>query len=654
MNMLLMDTVFSFIKFHAVFLLLFILVPRFVFMHEGEDITKSIMAGFVKMVFWIVAIGYVLVMLRLFEALVMVLIIITSCLYLSYKKMVLKGEVDRDIKEEVELLLIDHVDKVDSIEHKIRIWAEQKIDSLQHILALYFGRKYIFLHLTLLLALFSYIGYLRYHEIFINIAPLKIDFATSMLYMKFIKMRLLFHDNIYPQGFYIIMATIDKFALMDQVFLINFIGPMSNILTAIGMYFFLSRIAKQEYAGLLVVVLYGILGSAVHADQAFSANGLQFSLIFVLPVLYFFYEYINYGEYFFAAFLGAAAIGLIHPLAFVFLSIGLLALCIACIIRDAKDTFFSTLEIFVIMLMALIVSLFPLGIGLIMGKPFHAHAIEVLFATGEAAGFPILSSMDYAGIIALALLLLGLPFAIKNKQTFILQAWIFLFGAFALAAYLLVGRYTNSTYILSASRMLFVYLTPMIIAYALLYAIKLLGKMMSEAVAGYALCAIIAVGVIAYVPTSPRLLPRIERTSFIEQYLRISSTFRPTQWMIVSWEEGYPLTLGNGFHMNIGDLVQEYDPLEPQLVRYDDQEKKIGAEDVFIFYEKKVFVPDMDRSSEAYRKRLEEKWQLSQWIDKYVSAHENITSFYNDEDMQIWHIHNEPNKEELRERIWNN
>jgi uncharacterized protein (UPF0297 family) len=89
--------------------------------------------------------------------------------------------------------------------------------------------------------------------------------------------------------------------------------------------------------------------------------------------------------------------------------------------------------------------------------------------------------------------------------------------------------------------------------------------------------------------------------SNIEQYLRISTSFRPKNWWIVSSQkEDYDIILGSGFHMQADKFLAEYDPDGKLLTRHgsskpDDQ----VPQDVFVYYDRNIFKVDKDKVVQA-------------------------------------------------------
>lgn len=651
------DIILYFIKYIFTYALLFVIVPRFVFIYDKEDITKSIVANYVKMMFWVIVFGYITILLRLFEGITLVAILIISIAYKYYKLKIASGNIRKDMKDILNILFINHIERIERIERKLLQLFDEKTERANVIISNYFGDGWAVIRTLLIALLLAYSGYLYLFSTFTNIAPAASETFTSLLWMKHIAYRILFAGDIYPQGFYIFLETLHKFALMDQVYIVNFAGPVNSLMIALGMYFFISRTIKSKIGGIFSVIIYGMLGSMFITvmPSLVAANPQQFAFVFIFPVLYFYYDFINNSRWedFLVASLGATVIGLIHPLAFVFLGVGLISLLFANIIRDAKNKFYKVFEVFVIMLISAILSIMPMAIGFLMGKPFNTASLNMIYTYLDEVKMPELRIFDYIAIVSMLLVFISLIPAFKNKKLFIAKLWILIFSVISFSAYYYGALFTNSSYLVESASTLWSLLIPIIVSFGIVVILDIFGLIIKGRLIGYSIAIATIASILTYLPQAPIIPQKVEHSSTVEQYLKISKTFRPTQWMIISWQEGYTLAFGNGFHMNISDFINIYNPEEEKLVDYTVEPNKVlKTEDIFIFYEKNIFSSNTDVESEEYQAKLEENIRLSQWIEKYQSTHSNISLYSSDDDIEIWKIHQELDKEDMKRRIW--
>lgn len=645
-----------FLKYTLAYGALFFLVPCFIFTNIKPDLVKGLAANYIKMTFWVIIFGYITVLLRLFEFITFFAIVLIAIAYKYYKKSLTAGKNRGYIGDDVGVLVINHVDRVERIENKLLKYIVKTLRAMGSDISDYFGNPWLFLGFLMLCAIFGYAGYLHFHDAFTSVAPEAGESYLTMVRMKSLGSRVLFTDNIYPQGFYLVLETLQRMMRMDHLFIVRFTGAFHTLITGFGMYFFVSRLTKSQTGGMAAALIYCVLGIS-YAQNAWlrnTATPLQFAMIFVLPVLFFFYEYIRRSrrEDFFAAFFGAMVIGLVHPSAFVFLAIGLVTLCAACLIRGASGIFHKLLEVIAFVVMATVISMMPVGIGLLMGKGFDGGMIEYLFATDYTIKAPSLNLFDYAAMAAMVLIALRALVNIRNQSRFISHLWVLMLGAVCLGGYLYAGAVTKSVYINDGARMIWMLMLPVVVAFgaeAVFAGLRLLPYMYY---AGYFIGIAALITVFGFFPQQPITAQKQEYDSTVAQYLRITKTFRPTQWMIVSWQEEYALSLSNGFHMMTDDFLNRYSPHEQVLVdRTGNEPEKLEMQDVLIFCEKRAY-KFPGQSSDQLQYRGDTGRRVKEWLVIYQEKHDNLTLFYSDRNLEIWRIHYEMSDEERIERLW--
>jgi hypothetical protein len=153
------------------------------------------------------------------------------------------------------------------------------------------------------------------------------------------------------------------------------------------------------------------------------------------------------------------------------------------------------------------------------------------------------------------------------------------------------------------------------------------------------------------------------------QYLRIAAQYQhyPSAWLMVSQDEGYDLALGTGFHLMTGDWLG-YDPSGKYLVYSRDNDtsgiKKgdlLKTELIFVFNQKKLFVPDVPMAQILARRAVEEP-ELTAWLAVYERTHPQApvgddpgpywNMYYEDDDIQVIAIYQPLTKEERFLQLW--
>jgi hypothetical protein len=144
----------------------------------------------------------------------------------------------------------------------------------------------------------------------------------------------------------------------------------------------------------------------------------------------------------------------------------------------------------------------------------------------------------------------------------------------------------------------------------------------------------------------------MEHNSNVEQYFRISENFLPTDWMIISQSEDYAIILGKGFHQLMGNFLEQYDA-DSEYIFNKKSNKVIKIPDIFLVKEKKVFTTEFT-SIIDYPLREEQNLELQEWVEKYQETHSNLSVYYEDEDIKIYRIHQEPEQKDIVDKIWGN
>jgi hypothetical protein len=609
------------------------------------------------MTFWIVIFGYITILLKLYEFITFFIIIAIFISYKYYKNHISSGNIETDIKDDIQILVINHVDNIERIENKFFKYIKNRVSIITSNLSMYFGDIGDVLIFIILCIVFLYCGYLYFYDSLTSVAPAANESYLSLVWMKHLGNRTLFFDNIYPQGFYIAIETLQKIFQIDHIYIINFTGALNSLLTLFGIYYFVSRLSKNKFSGITAVIIYGILGNQFIGLSALQnvASPNQFAFMFLYPILYFFYEYTHKSrqDEFFVALLGSALIGLVHPLAFVCLATGLLTLCLANFLRDIKNSFSITLNAFIIMLISAVIAAIPIGIGLLFGKTFSSFALNLIFETDYYIKMPDIRQIDYLGLASLFIIFISAIFSIKNKSIFIKKIWIFLFGTLSFLFYFYAGSLTYSKYIDQGANTLWGLIIPIIISFAILALFNILKLVFRFKYFEHFIYIIIIGTMLYYLQQSPIISEKLDYNNSVKQYLKITKAFRPTQWMMVSYQEGYSLALGNGFHMSISEFIDRYDPNSEKLYDVNDDFKELETEDIFIFYQKNVFYNKLI-SQDEYMLRSNTNPRILEWLNKYKESHNNISLFYSDENIEIWQIHQQPDKEKIRTRIWQN
>jgi hypothetical protein len=111
--------------------------------------------------------------------------------------------------------------------------------------------------------------------------------------------------------------------------------------------------------------------------------------------------------------------------------------------------------------------------------------------------------------------------------------------------------------------------------------------------------------------------------------LRISQRLEPFTWTLVSYGQEYPMVLGQGFHLNGADFLEQFDPADSPL--------RIPTPHVFIAVEKTPHRFQINNWATRFdRSAVEERLQT--WCMVYGLSHRNMRVFLDDEHVRVYQI----------------
>jgi hypothetical protein len=150
--------------------------------------------------------------------------------------------------------------------------------------------------------------------------------------------------------------------------------------------------------------------------------------------------------------------------------------------------------------------------------------------------------------------------------------------------------------------------------------------------------AIPAIAVVAWLFTVPALFAAPLRGQIIDYsgygstalaVVKISRSFEPYSWTLVSYGQEFPMVLGRGFHLSAVDFVQQFDPAEERL--------RVPTRYVFIAVEKRPHRFQINNWAVRFdRTALEERLQT--WCSLYGLTHRDMRVYLDDENVRVYMI----------------
>lgn len=644
--------------------LLAVLIPRFIFTPWRGDRMEQAFINYCKMTLLLIVLGYLLVILKLFEMITILLILglLSVRTYLRRRSVAITDEHE---KYYVQTAFYNWLDGQLPVKPAIIAWARESFAAFKREAASSL-RWPALIRWPLLAMVIAVAAYLRFYDAVTSSPPAMSDGYVTLAWMKYINGRELFHDGIYPQGFHIVLATISKFAMMDHLYILKYTGPLNGVLIVLGLYFTLSRITGRYAAGLLSAMVFGWAGFVFSQngwERQAATNSQEFAFVFFYPALYFAFRYLSFGKHrdLRHAAICLAVCGLVHSLVYAFTVMSVALMMIVFLLTDVRGVWKSCRKLFTAGIVTALAAVLPLGIGLIMGRQVHSSSANYLVSQVTDITIPELHLVDYCAVAAILLVgAMALIYAVRGqRQDARFGLFVFLFGGTAFVLYTWVGYWTESELIASRSTELWTLSASFGIGAAWHLAARFTERWFRlRHLLDGSVCVLLAAFLLLAVQPAPIVTYKMERDSSVEQYLRISGMLRPKTWTIVSQEEHYALVLGNGFHMYVRDLLQTYDPQEPFLTKRTESEPDPDlSNDIFIFREKEVFQVSRSNSiypllEDTYKRREKEMEELEKWLVIHRASQRDMTLFYEDDHLEVYRLHREMTREQMNRILW--
>lgn len=649
-----------FSRFVWAFFLLYFLFPRILFRRKDENELDFNVRNFIRMVFIYIVLGYALVLLKLHE----LLVLFTLFAFLFSRSYIKKNGLAgwEELISRIMIYIYDYADGIVHPRKKWEAWQKKRGEQLRASLQARVGSVAALGNTLLFLGIFVYAAWLRFYDAFHHAAPPMADSYVVLAWLKYLDKKILFHDEIYPQGFHINLDFLYKFSALDPLYVVKYAGPVFAILITLSMYFFVARLSGNKYAGLLTACIYGLLGAQLCEDwiRQAATNSQEFAFVFVLPALYFYYLFLKEKKMddFWLAFLATCVAGLVHTLAFALLGLGMFMLLLTAFLTGPLRNWVFIWKVSLAGIGSVLVSVLPAGIGLLLGKTFYAASADFMTGKGKEIFLPDLKLFDYLGLAALGIVLIALLVNIIMKKDCRRELFVALFGIGSFLLYY-YSSYTHSVVLTTRSSDLWALVSPVAVGFAwseLSRMIRLSRKKGLELI----LCSAVIISSVLYFKPAPIIPYKMEYDSSVEQYLRISTMRKPSDWLIISQIEEYSLAYGKGYHMMLDNFLAAYSPYNQKLVSYQNGTANIiKTRDVLIYQEKRVYKVDRRQAESVYElqapvyaMREKEYTALNDWVEKYKSCHDNLSIFYEDDNIRIYYIDQPYSREDILNSIW--
>lgn len=642
------------------FLLLFVGIPRLMFHDADGTGLDRVVANYLRMVFFVIIVGFLLVLTKLYEVLGIVGAI---GLWTAVQKS--KGSGRTVAWSYVGAMIFDFAELpqiawqfLRNGPTRLRTWLGG------HRQRLYRQRwlSLSMLQIGLVLVVLGMTVYIRLYVAVTDPAPKLSDGDTLLAWIKYIDLRVLMHDGIYPQGFFFYMATLGKFAVINTLYILNFTGPLDSVFIVLMMFYAVRRFTGSVLGGLVAATLYGVMGHFLLSYEWTRQSGSEteeFGFFFIFPTLYFLNRYLRDGKRtdFWIAFSGLCDTGLVHPLSYGLNVMACVAAILAHTVARFYDSKFRALRCLVGGIVSVPITLLPYILAYIYhiqanqaSQEFLQGKVSTADTSGAAAAAsqPIITlaaptGVDVVAIVSILFLLaLAIRGLIRNRPNVV---WLTagLWGLFCYLTYEF-GAYVTKSLVLSARMLdLWAVVEPFVIGIGVAALFEILKAVPRK---GW----IQGVGAVGFVSTAAVMAPpmpirpyEVQWNADVDAYLHIDRHFRYTGYMIVSPDFEYALVLGDGFHMLTKDFLRFYNPTAPPLTRYGAARTDSNiAANVFVYDYKRIFA--VSKSNSLYSMYLPEYEQeytdhlaFQSWLRRYIQQNGRAyTVYYNSPELVVY------------------
>ncbi|MFT9055432.1 MAG: hypothetical protein ABF449_02235 [Ethanoligenens sp.] len=622
------------------FCILFVLFPLAAFLRPKGDRFELLARNYLKMVFFVIAVGYLLVITQLFEVIGILLAMFCLCLAL----LLIHRSLPRINRKLIRLVayVFDVADENRSSRQDICGHFRALQNGVKRRLARLRAHPSALLTVVLFLAVLFFSCGLRFYDAFIYPQPNMSDGSVTLSWIKQIDLRELFVNGIYPQGFSIYMASLQKFAFIDALYILKYTGPFNELLILLGIYFVVSRFTGRKLPGILAMGIYGLCFRYLPSEYTRQAatNSQEFGLVFLLPTLYFYKKYLDEGNRtnLLAAFCGLAVTGLVHTVAFAFTGVGVVLLTVLYLAAHFRITLRRGKWVVLSAVVSIILAVSPAVIGhYILGIAYYASSQDYAQSFAHYA-IRALTGREFLMAGMLVILLAGaVVLCIRRLDAKMGVLFCTVFAAVSMAVYLAGGHFTGIGVLEDRSGELYALLIAVTGGMTLYVLFGPLRTLWARHVLELGACIGLAGVTIVYIRPQPIIPYKMMNPYAVDEYLYISTHYTPTDWLIVSYDETYDLALCSGFHLLTDDFLKRFSPDSEYL--YDRTTKKSYVQPyVFLYYEKNLYYDGVESTTYTLAKRREHNAALKTWANEHMAKYSNLTVFYENSDFMVYKL----------------
>lgn len=234
--------------------------------------------------------------------------------------------------------------------------------------------------IIIIILLFAASAFIRLKHSLIHNYFASSDPYVHLKWAKLLADQQIYVDGIYPYGYQSVISAMSTIYHFDPYYILRFLGPLSGLFIVISIYYFVKKITRDNFwAAALSVLVYFLF--SFHFGflwRQLSSLSMEYAAIFLLPGIYYFYQYLKLNQRRFLILSGETLFVtfMISP----FITFALVAAFMILGLVHLKSIFHERhwLHIFSVFAAAGFTAVLPMIIALLAGKEFHTPSIQFL------------------------------------------------------------------------------------------------------------------------------------------------------------------------------------------------------------------------------------------------------------------------------------
>ena len=489
-------------------------------------------------------------------------------------------------------------------------------------------------------------AWLRWFMPLWHAAPLYSDFVVVLAWVKQLDSQQIFPGGVYLKGYHLVLAGLQTLTLAQPITFVKFAGPAVGLGMLLSVAFFTYRLTGRPVPALVASLVYGTLPSLLPyvAPRQSASDSQEFGNMLVLPAAWFIYRaWTNPRStgYRLGAALLLCLIATVHPIAI--LNSALVAAAATAAAAAASGLRRATLRGLARMLgVGAVIAVVPPALGLAAGLGFYGNAVQFGIGTIRLAAPPLLpATLAAAGAAVLALIVL--PLLRWRREAFGPPLLILLTLLLAVAVDQLprFGIHLTSLETRSGEMVALAVAPALGIGWACLE--EALGRVVGGRPAAWtSLGALAVVTATAWIrlPPVPFNAYRVDPDAFVSAFVQIERTVPRTEWLVVSSQDGYDYSLGQGFFLNPQPFLQHVAPRGPwPSYRYSNGRSAVlGERYIFVFVAERPWPTGQPVSAAAARAATAANTGLQAWVTAWRAQGGPVQTFYSGTYLRIYEL----------------